>query len=178
MVGELIIDCVRRSVVQGVFKYGAGDPGVFVVKRDEGVPSDEGDVEWNGLIGESDFGKGKLAAKIAFLESWEAFEASAPEALALKSLVKDFECGEGTFDELRDGRRALDMQNGETSLGRVSAEAGGQCSGFGTGVNGEVLKAAVSIDANAARAEAADGHCNLGCPVAVEGALRSCLREL
>lgn len=177
VVGEFVIDGVGRGIAQGVLKDDAGDAGVFVVEGDEWIPTDEREVERNGGITEPDFAKRILPAEIAFFESWETFEPAAAKALALQALVEDFECGEWSFNELGNGRSAFDVQNGEGSFGRIGRKACGEGGGFGTGADGEVLQATVTVETNRTCAQSADGHGHLRCLVAAERALRTGLEE-
>ena len=91
VVGELVVDRSRRSVVQRVLKNGAGDAGVLVIERNEGVPGYERYIERNRPIGEANFGEWEFAAEVAFLKTWKPFGATATQALSLQSLVEDFE---------------------------------------------------------------------------------------
>ena len=84
MIGEFVVDRPRRSVVQGVLEDGAGNSGVLVVERNEGVPGDQRHVERNGLIGKANLGERELAAEIAFLEARKAFGSAAAQTLALQ----------------------------------------------------------------------------------------------
>ncbi len=116
MVREFVVDRVRSCVVQRVFKNGARDARVFVVKRDEWIPADESDIEGNGWVGKSDFSEGILTAEVAFCESWEALESAAAKALPLQALIEDLERGEGSLDKPRYRRSALDVDHCECSL--------------------------------------------------------------
>src|ERR1700739_1826451 len=114
MVGEFVIDWPRRGVVQSVFKDGAGDSGILVVERDEGVPGDERYVERNSLVGEANFGEGKLTAEVAFLKARKPLKPAAAQTLSLQSLVKDFERRKRAFDQLGYRCCSLDVEDGES----------------------------------------------------------------
>ena len=74
MIGELVIDCLRRSVVQCVFEDGAGNAGVLVVERNEGFHAISETSSGNGLIGEADLREWEFSAEVALFEAREAFE--------------------------------------------------------------------------------------------------------
>ena len=163
--------------MQRVFKDGARDAGVLVVKGDERIPGDERDVERNRWIGESDFSEGKFSAEIAFCESWETLKSTATKPLALQALVEDLECREGAFNEPCDWRSTLDVDNCERSLWRVGSKSRGKRCRLGPGLNRKVLQPSIAVETDAARADATDGHRYLRGSVAVEGALRAGLKE-
>ena len=124
VIGEFVVDRLRRSIVQGVLEDGAGYAGVFVVEGNEGIPRYEETSEGNGMIGEAHLGKGKLSAEIRFLKSRESLETAAAQALPLQSLVEDFEWRKRPLDEFGDRSRTLDVQDGEGGFRRVGRESG------------------------------------------------------
>jgi hypothetical protein len=132
-------------------------------------------VQRNRRVSDADLSEGILALKFAFAEARETFETAATITFALEALVINFQKREWALDQSRDGTGALDVKNGEGRLGgRI---AFGESGGRGMIPDGEILHAAVAIEADAASADSSQRHGELHGSVALKGALRPLFEE-
>ena len=158
-----------------VLQDGAGYSGVLVIQGDKRIPSAQVHLQRNGRVADLGFSEWIFPFEYAFLKTRQAFEPSAAVSLSLKSLVIDLQNREWSFDKFGNGRSALNMQNGKTSLGGSVALRQGSCRGMIP--DGKILQTAVTIKTNTASPDSSQGHRDLGRSVASEVALGSVVEE-
>ena len=169
VVGELEVHLPRRAVLDGVLENRAGNARVQIVTGDEGAEARNVDLEGHIRVGQRDGAEGVFAFEGGTPKPGKAFVSAGTVPLALEPEAVNLLFGEGTLHEPGDRVLALDVEEGEGGiLGDVSIVHG---RGLGPVSYGEVLEAAVAVQANAAGAETAQRHGDLDRVRAGVGAL-------
>jgi hypothetical protein len=145
MIGKLVLNRPRRSIVERVFQNDARNSGVLIVQWDEWIPSLESYFERNIRIAELHFSERVFSLEHGFSKARKPLETATPHSLPLEALIENLEDWKGSFNEFGGAGRPFDVQNGKGRLRRVGSEASRQSTRLWAATDGKILQPTVTV---------------------------------